>query len=168
MPEKLFRHVGKSATRSEAIEKVSGRANYVFDLEFPGMLYAKVLHSPYAHAEILSIDLSEAKALPGVKAILTGEDLPYLLGLYMLDKGILARGEVRYIGEPVVAVAAIDLRTAERAISLIKVDYKVLPAVLTIDEALKGEILVHKDINDLEYVKNVFFPQPDSNIARWN
>ncbi len=168
MPEKLFRHVGKSPTRSEAIEKVSGRANYVFDLEFPGMLYAKVLHSPYAHAEILSVDLSEAKALAGVKAILTGEDLPYLLGLYMLDKGILARGKVRYIGEPVVAVAAIDLRTAEKAISLIKVDYKVLPAVLTIDEALKGEILVHKDINDLEYVKNVFFPQPDSNIASWN
>jgi len=168
MSKKSYQHIGKSVARNEAREKVSGRAMYVFDMELPGMLYAKVLHSPHAHAEIVSIDLAEAKALAGVKAILTGEDLPYLLGLYMQDKCILARGEVRYQGESVVAVAAVDQVTAERAISLIKVDYKVLPAVLTLDEALKGEILVHKDINHLEYVKNVFFPQPDSNIASWN
>jgi len=168
MPEKRFQHIGKSAFRSGAHEKVTGRAMFVHDLEMPGMLYAKVLHSPYARAEIVSIDLTEAKALPGVKALLTGEDLPYLLGLYMVDKRILARGEVRYQGEPVVAVAAIDQATAEKAIALVKVEYRILPAVLTIDEALEGEILVHQDINELDYIKNVFFPQADSNIASWN
>jgi len=168
MAVKEYRHIGKPAQRVEAVDKVTGRATYTFDLELPGMLYAKCLHSPHAHAEIVSIDVSAAKALPGVKAVLTGQELPYLLGLYMRDKRILARGKVRYQGEPVVAVAAVDEATAERAISLVKVEYKPLPAVLTIDEALEGKILVHEDINQLEYVKGVFFPQPDSNIASWN
>jgi|GEM_PF-5490843 len=84
MPEECLQSIGKPSLRREAREKVTGQARYVFDMEMPGMLYAKVLHSPYARAEIVSIELAEAKALPGVKAILTGEDLPYLLGLYMI------------------------------------------------------------------------------------
>lgn len=168
MAEKRYRYVGESPLRQEALIKVTGRATYVYDMELPGMLYAKVVHSPHAHAEIVSIDISEAQALPGVKAVLTGNDTPYLLGLYMIDKRILAQGKVRYQGEPVAAVAAIDEATAERAVSLIKVEYKTLPAVLNVDDALAGEILVHEDINELEYVKGVFFPQPDSNIASWN
>ena len=84
----------------------------------------------------------------------------------MIDKRIIARDEVRY--HVVVAVAAIDEVTAEKAVSLIEVEYEVLPAVHTIDEALEGKILVHEDINDLDYMKGVFFPQPDSNIASWN
>ncbi|WP_371366730.1 4-hydroxybenzoyl-CoA reductase subunit alpha [Sporomusa rhizae] len=168
MNEKKYRHIGKSPLRVEAREKVTGRATYTFDMELPGMLYAKCLHSPYARAEIVSIDSSAAKALPGVKAVLTGEDIPYLLGLYMIDKRVLARGAVRYQGEAVVAVAAVDEETAERALSLIKIEYKQLPSVQTIDEALEAKILVHEDINELEYIKGVFFPQPDSNIASWN
>ncbi len=168
MNEKKYRHIGKSPLRVEAREKVTGRATYTFDMELPGMLYAKCLHSPYARAEIVSIDSSAAKALPGVKAVLTGEDIPYLLGLYMIDKRVLARGAVRYQGEAVVAVAAVDEETAERALSLIKIEYKELPSVQTIDEALEAKILVHEDINELEYIKGVFFPQPDSNIASWN
>lgn len=168
MEKKQFRHIGKSPDRSEALEKVTGRAIYVHDLELPGMLHAKVLRSPHAHAKIKSIDTSAAKALPGVKAVLTGEDAPYLVGLYVVDKVIIARDIVRYQGEVVAAVAAVDEATAEKAISLIKVEYEVLPAVLTIDEALEGKILVHEDINELEYLKGVFFPQPDSNIASWN
>jgi len=163
-----YRHVSKSRLRIEAHEKVSGRATYAFDMEMPGMLYAKCLHSPHAHAEIVAIDTSAAKALPGVKAVLTGEDIPYLVGLYMVDKRILARGKVRYQGEAVVAVAAVDEETAERALTLIRVEYKLLPSVSTIDEALAGKILVHEDINELEYIQGVFFPQPDSNIASWN
>jgi len=168
MEKKQFRHIGKSPDRSEALEKVTGRATYVHDMELPGMLHAKVLHSPHAHARIVSIDISAAKALPGVKAVLTGDDAPYLVGLYVVDKCIIAREIVRYQGEVVAAVAAVDEVTAEKAISLIKVEYEVLPAVLTIDEALEGKILVHEDINDLEYLKGVFFPQPNSNIASWN
>jgi CO/xanthine dehydrogenase Mo-binding subunit len=168
MSDKEYRHIGKSSDRVEALEKVTGQAVYTYDMELPGMLYAKCLYSPYARAEILSIDVSVAKALPGVKAVLLGEDIPYLVGLYMVDKRILARGTVRYQGEPVAAVAAVDEKTAELAVSKIKIEYKQLPSIQTIDEALEGKILVHEDINDLEYIKGVFFPQPDSNIASWN
>ncbi|HHT50208.1 MAG TPA: xanthine dehydrogenase family protein molybdopterin-binding subunit [Eubacteriaceae bacterium] len=168
MVEKEYRHIGKSYLRKEGQEKVTGQAMYIHDLELPGMLHAKLLHSPHARAKILSIDTSKAKALPGVKAVLVGEDAPYLVGLYMIDKRIIARDEVRYQGEVVAAVAAIDEVTAEKAVSLIEVEYEVLPAVHTIDEALEGKILVHEDINDLDYMKGVFFPQPDSNIASWN
>ena len=168
MEKREFKHIGKSPDRAEALEKVTGRATYVHDMELPGMLHAKVLLSPHARANIKSIDISAAKALPGVKAVLIGEDAPYLIGLYMVDKCIIAKDFVRYQGEVVAAVAAVDEATAERAISLIKVEYEVLPAVLSIDEALEGKILVHEDINELEYLKGVFFPQPDSNIASWN
>ena len=168
MSDKEYRHIGKSSDRAEALEKVTGQAVYTADLELPGMLYAKCLYSPYARAEIVSIDVSEAKALPGVKAVLVGEDIPYLVGLYMIDKCILAKGFVRYQGEPVVAVAAVDQKTAELAVSKIKIEYKILPSIQTFDEALEGKILVHEDINELEYVKGVFFPQPNSNIASWN
>ncbi|MHB1405709.1 MAG: xanthine dehydrogenase family protein molybdopterin-binding subunit [Desulfitobacteriaceae bacterium] len=168
MTETRYRHVGHSPDRQEAQEKVTGRALYVHDMELPGMLYAKMLHSPYAHAEILAIDVAQAKALPGVKAVLTGKELPYLLGLYMVDKPILAQHKVRYQGEPVAAVAAVDAKTAEKALSLIKVEYRMLPAVLSVEEALAGEVLVHEDINALDYVQGVFFPQPDSNIASWH
>lgn len=168
MREKKYRHIGKSPMRIEAREKVTGRAIYTCDMELPGMLIAKCIHSPYARAKIVSIDTSAAKALPGVKAVLTGADIPYLLGLYMIDKRVLARGMVRYQGEAVAAVAAVDEKTAETALSLIKIEYKELPSVQTIDEALEAKILVHEDINELEYIKGVFFPQPDSNIASWN
>lgn len=163
-----YQHIGQSPARVDARDKVTGQANYVFDMELPGMLYAKCLHSPHARAEILSMDVSAAQALPGVKAVLTGEDIPCLVGLYMVDKRILAQGKVRYQGEAVAAVAAVDEVTAEKALSLIRVEYRPLPAVMTIDDALTGEILVHEDINELEYIKGVFFPQPDSNIASWN
>jgi CO/xanthine dehydrogenase Mo-binding subunit len=168
MSNKKYRHIGKPSDRADALEKVTGQAVYAADLEFPGMLYAKCLYSPYARAEIVSIDISQAQALPGVKAVLVGDDMPYLVGLYMVDKCILAKGFVRYQGEPVVAVAAVDENIASIAISKIKIEYKKLPSIQTVDEALEGKILVHEDINELEYVKGVFFPQPNSNIASWN
>ncbi len=168
MTPREFNHVGEEALRFEARDKVTGRAAYVHDLELPGMLHAKVLHSPWAHARITAIDASVARDLPGVKAVLTGEELPYLLGLYMVDKPILARGKVRYQGEPVVAVAAVDEATAERALALVRVDYERLPAVLSVDAALAAQTLVHEDIGRLEYIKGAFFPVPGSNIASWH
>jgi CO/xanthine dehydrogenase Mo-binding subunit len=163
-----YRYIGRSPSRIEAQDKVTGQATYAFDMELPGMLYAKCLHSPYAHAKITCIDTRAAKALSGVKAVLTGEDIPYLVGLYMVDKRVLAKGKVRYQGEAVAAVAAIDEETAERALTLIHVEYEELPSVMTLDEALASKILVHEDINELEYIQGVFFPQPNSNIASWN
>lgn len=168
MSDNQYRHIGKSPDRIEALEKVTGQATYAYDMELPGMLYAKCLYSPFARAEIVSIDTSAAKVLPGVKAILTGEDIPYLVGLYMVDKRVLARGKVRYQGEAVVAIAAVDEKTAEQALKLVKIEYRQLPSVMNIDEALEGKMLVHEDINELEYIKGVFFPQSDSNIASWN
>jgi CO/xanthine dehydrogenase Mo-binding subunit len=168
MASKNYRHIGKPHDRKEAQEKVTGQATYVHDMELPGMLYARALLSPYARAKIVSIDTSKAAALEGVKAILTGEDVPYLIGLYMIDKRIIALNEVRYQGEIVAAVAAETEYIAERALDLIEVVYEELPAIHTLDEALEAKILVHDDINELDYMKGVFFPQPDSNIASWN
>lgn len=166
--ENKFKHIGKSYDRKEAKEKVTGQAIYTHDLGLPGMLYAKCLHSPHARAKIVSIDTSKAKALPGVKAVIVGEDAPYKVGLYMIDKRVIAISEARYQGEVVAAVAAVDEETAEKAVALIDVKYEVLPPVLTIDESEAGNILVHEDISEIEHMKGIFFPQANSNIASWN
>jgi CO/xanthine dehydrogenase Mo-binding subunit len=85
------------------------------------MLYAKIKTSPYAHALIKSIDTSKAKALPGVRAVLTGTEAYHKLGIYMVDRPALAVGKVRYFGEPVAAVAAVDIDTAEKALQYAKI-----------------------------------------------
>ena len=168
MEKQQYKHVGKSYNRSEGKEKVTGQAIYTHDIGLPGMLYAKCLHSPHARAKILSIDTSKAKALPGVKAVIVGEDAPYLVGLYMIDKRVIAIGETRYQGEVIAAVAAVDEATAEKAASMIEVEYEVLPAVLTLDQSEEAQILVHQDIHKVEHMKGVFFPQENTNIASWN
>lgn len=166
--ETKHKHVGQAYSRKDAQMKVTGQARYTFDLEFPGMLYAKYLLSPYARAKIVSIDTSAARALPGVKAVISGEETSVKVGLYMQDKLVMAKGETRYQGEVVAAVAAVDLKTAEKAISLIKVEYEPLTPVHNVDEALNGDILVHPEINTINHVVGVFFPQKDSNIASLN
>ena len=136
----------------DALERVTGRVPYTIDLQVPGMLHAKLLRSSMAHARIRSIDTSRARALPGVVAVLTGADLearsdvePWF-GPVFRDQPILAIRKVRYVGEPVVAVAAVDLDTAQEAIELIDVDYDPLPAVFTLDDALAdGAPLVHDE-----------------------
>ena len=135
MSKKDYRHIGKPYDRKEAQEKVTGQAVYVHDMELPGMLHAKCVHSPHAHAKILSIDTSAAEALPGVKAVVTGKDAPYRVGLYMVDKNLIAVDRVRYQGEIVAAVAAEDEVTAELAVSLTIVEYEPFPIVRDEDEA---------------------------------
>lgn len=163
-----YKRVGQPYDRKDARDKVTGQAIYTYDLELPGMLHARVLLSPYARAKIVSIDTSKAKALPGVRAVLTGEDTDILVGLYMQDKRVLSKGETRYHGDAVAAVAAETEEIAERAISLLDVVYEPLDYVHDVDEALEAKILVHDDINDLKHYVGVFFPQKDSNIASWN
>ena len=163
-----YKRVGQAYDRKDAREKVTGQAVYTYDMELPGMLYARCLLSPYARAKIISIDTSKAKALPGVRAVLTGEDSDILVGLYMQDKRVLAKGETFYQGDVVAAVAAEDEETAEKAISLLEVVYEPLVPVHDVDQALEGKILVHEDINDLKHYVGVFFPQKDSNIASLN
>ena len=163
-----YKRVGQAYDRKDAQEKVTGQAVYAYDMELPGMLHARCLLSPHARARIVSIDTSKANALPGVRAVLTGEDSDILVGLYMQDKRVLAKGETRYHGDVVAAVAADDEETAERAISLLDVVYEPLQPVHDVDEALEAKILVHDDINELKHYVGVFFPQKDSNIASWN
>jgi len=164
-PQSL-RHVGHSPARQEGVDKLTGGAVFVSDMTLPGMLHAKVKQSPHARARIRSIDTSRAAKLPGVRAILTGADLDYRLGLYVVDKYILAKGEVRHYGEAVAAVAADTLAIAKQAVDLIDVDYEVLPPVLNHMDALApGAPLVHPDLGSYDYVQAVFSPQPGTNIA---
>ncbi len=161
-----LRYVGKSVSRFDGIDKVTGAARYTHDLVVPGMLHAAVLTSPHASARIVHIDTATAVALPGVRAVLTGEGLSYRLGLYMQDKCILAREVVRYQGEPVVAVAADTLDVARAACRLIEVEYERLDPVLDPREAMdEGAPLVHPKLGDYEHMHGVFFPKAGTNVA---
>jgi 4-hydroxybenzoyl-CoA reductase subunit alpha len=130
--------VGKPLPKVDAIPKVTGRTQYADDLRLPRMLIGKFLRSTRPHALIKGIDAVEALALPGVHAVLTGADLPTPYGILPVsqDEHALAFGKVRYAGEPVAAVAAIDEETAERAVGLIEVEYEDLPAAMSIPETL--------------------------------
>ncbi|MFQ3547774.1 MAG: xanthine dehydrogenase family protein molybdopterin-binding subunit, partial [Termitinemataceae bacterium] len=164
-----LKYVGKAVRRAEAVEKLTGSAIYVSDMVLPGMLYAQVKKSPHARALIKRIDVSKAAALPGVRAVLTGDELPYKLGLYIVDKDILAKKEVRHYGEAVAAVAADTLEIAREAVDLIEVEYEVLEPILNHMDAIKeGAPLIHPDLGSYDYFKPAFSPQPGTNIATWN
>jgi CO/xanthine dehydrogenase Mo-binding subunit len=143
-----YRYIGKALRRKDAVDIVTGAAHYLSDLKFQNLLYGKVLRSPHAHAIIKKIDKSKAECLPGVKAVLTWEDIPDWRGgtprsLRILDK------KVRYVGDAVALVAALTEEIAEEALDLIEVEYEVLPAVFTIDEALKPDApLVYDEYPD--------------------
>ena len=131
--------VGQPVPRIDAYDKVTGRAAYVGDLEIPGMVHGLILRSPWPHARVLSIDASEAEGLPGVLGVLTRDHLggidPYF-GSVVRDRPIVAMDKVRYQGEPVAAVAARDLATAQEALELIRIEYEELPLVSDTEEAL--------------------------------
>jgi CO/xanthine dehydrogenase Mo-binding subunit len=140
--------IGQNVPRADGKDKVTGAAVYTGDMKLPGMLYGKVLRSPLPHAKIRRIDLAKAEAIPGVFAVLTRENLRVaapLHGAYVKDQPVVALEKARYAGDVVAAVAAADERTAEEALKAIEVDYEELPAVLTVDEALReGAPLVHE------------------------
>ena len=146
-----FQVIGKSLPRIDAREKATGKAIFASDFRLPGMLYGKVLRSPHAHAKIISIDTSEAENLQGVKTVVTAEDtLKIKYGPMIPDEQVLAVDKVRFIGDEIAIVAAIDEATAEEAIKLIKVEYELLPAVFDAEEAIKYEApLVHEKANNL-------------------
>jgi carbon-monoxide dehydrogenase large subunit len=149
----------------DAVEKLTGRWVYGADYRVPGMLYGKALRSPYPHARILNIEVSRACRIPGVRAVITGKDAPYLHGSAIVDEPFLAQGRVRYAGEPVAAVAATSEEGAEEAVELIEVEYEELPAIFDPLEAMKpGAILVHEDLGSYEY-EPIFLPYPGTNIA---
>src|SRR6266508_1654550 len=130
MPENEYDVVGKSLPRLDSLLKATGQAQYVADVTLPGMLWGKILRSPHPHARILNIDTSCALKLPGVKAVLVGKDVgDRRYGFvdtprYKADEVPLKIDKVRYIGDEIAAVAAVDEATAEEALGLIQVDYE--------------------------------------------
>jgi 4-hydroxybenzoyl-CoA reductase alpha subunit len=133
--------VGRSLPRVDAMEQATGQIQYADDMAPPGTLFGRSLLSTQAHAVITGIDTSRAAALPGVKAVITGADLPISFGILPVsqDENVLAIDRVRHVGQPVAAVAAIDAETAEKALGLIDVTYEPLDEVVTLDQALADD-----------------------------
>ncbi len=157
--ERKFNWVGTRPIRPDGLDKVTGRANFGADMALPGMLWGKVLRSPHAHAKIRSIDVAPALAIAGVKAVITGADLPDASSELVakapgafgsmsdLARVILAREKVLYDGHAVAAVAATTATQAETAVAAIRVDYEVLEPVLDIDSAIApGAPILHEDL----------------------
>ncbi len=140
--------VGKTVARTEASLKAAGLTEYTADHCPPEALTLKVLRSPHAHARVRSIDASRVEALGGVAAVATAADLPRnRIGRWLYDRSIFAWEKVRHVGEAVAAVAAVDEETAEKALSLFKVEYEVLPGVFDPLKAVEPEsVLVHEDM----------------------
>src|SRR5436190_8334296 len=133
-----YKYIGAPLPKVDAYASVTGRALYADDILLPRMVYGRLLRSPHPHARILSLDVSRARALPGVLAVITGKDLPRKYGILpsSQDEYALAIDKVRYVGDPIVAVAALDPDILDEAFKLIEVEYEVLPALMGIDEAL--------------------------------
>jgi CO/xanthine dehydrogenase Mo-binding subunit len=141
-----FINVGKRIPKTDAEEKVTGKAIYIHDLKVPGMLYGKILYSPHPHAKILNIDTSQAQKILGVKAILTGYNTPPIKFGFYKDNVPLKADKVRSFRDEVAAVAATDPEIAEEALDLIKVNYEILPPVFDPEEAMKeGAPLIHEE-----------------------
>ena len=147
---KPFKWVGTRPVRPDGVPKVTGLAQYGADFTMPGMLVGRILRSPHAHARILSIDTSKAKALPGVKAVVTAADFPeqkfeyvgperVAVNFWHMTRNIMAREKVLYEGHAVAAVAASSKAIADEALGLIKVEYEVMPHVIDVEEAMRPD-----------------------------
>lgn len=160
--------VGKPEQRIDGLEKITGAAAYVDDIDFgPNLLYAAIVESPYAHAVIKNIDISQAIKMPGVVKVITGKEIPYKFGLYMKDRYVFAQDRVRFVGEQVAAVIARNAKIAKKAAGLVKVNYKPLKPVLSPSESFKkSTILIHPDLGNYSHVP-WFFPKEGTNIAHW-
>jgi CO/xanthine dehydrogenase Mo-binding subunit len=158
--------VGKSVPRIDVYEKVTGAAVFADDIQFgPGLYYGRLVRSPHAHAAIKGIDASKALELPGVKAVVTSQDVSVRIGLYLIDRSIFPIDRVRVVGEPVAGVVATSEEIAERAAQLVEVEYEELPAVFDPVEAAQPDApLLHPDLGEYE-VANFIFPEPGTNIS---
>ena len=147
---------------------MTGAATYVDDMQFgPNLLHGMLKRSPIPHGIIKSIDVSKARALPGVRVVVTGQDFPGYTGLYLKDRRIFALDRVRYVGEAVAAVAADTPEIAQQAVELIEVAYEPLPGVFDPEYGASAEApLVHPDLANYESVPFIF-PQPGTNISNW-
>ncbi|MFC2030821.1 xanthine dehydrogenase family protein molybdopterin-binding subunit [Chloroflexota bacterium] len=158
--------VGKSVQRLDAYDKVTGSAQYADDMQFgPGLCFGRLVRSPYAHALIRRIDASRALEVPGVKAVVTGQDVQARIGLYLIDRPVFAQNRVRMVGEPVAGVVAVSEEIAVEAAQLVEVEYEELPAIFDPEEGARPDApLLHPDLGEYE-VANFIFPKPGTNIS---
>ena len=164
-----FSIIGKPIAMVDAAGKTTGSGKYADDLFAPGMLIGKILHSPYPHARIKRIDTTRAEQLDGVVCVATGKDAPNPYGILPVghDEHALATDKVRYVGDNVACVAAIDEATAEKALELIDVEYELLPAYFDPEESMKAETdLIHDNKpHNLEKDYHHVFGDPDKGFA---
>lgn len=154
MSRTSYRHVGKPTVRKDAMDVVTGAARYIDDVKMPGMIYAKVLMSPHAHANIKHIDTREAERLPGVLAVLTYKNVPDWKGGIPVPHKLVLDRRVRFVGDGVALVAATTEEIAEEALERIDVEYEILPAVYDVDQAIEpGAAQLYE-----EYPNNIFPP----------
>src|SRR6266404_1956643 len=164
-----FSIIGKRIAFVDSAGKVTGGGKYTDDLTLPGMLIGKILHAPHPHARIVRIDAAKALALDGVAAVVTGSDAPTPYGILPVghDEHALALDKVRYVGDNVACVAAVDEATAERALELIEVEYELLPAYFDPEDSMQAErdlIHDHKTHN-IEKDYHHAFGDPDAGFA---
>ena len=167
MQKEEYQVVGKPVERTDGRVKATGKARYAGDLIAPGMIYGKILRSTVAHANILNIDTSAAKKLPGVMAVITGKDfpgIPFGTRPDTRDQTPMPITKVHHFGEGVAAVAAIDEDTAEEALDLIKVEYEELPVVLTAEDALRPDAPLVNEFSssNIAYTSDFRFGDPDA------
>lgn len=151
----MSKYVGAAVPRIDAREKVTGEAKYVNDISLPRMLYGQVVRSTVPHARIRAIHLEDAYRVPGVVAVVTQADLPSKrYGRIIRDRTVLAGDKVRFLGEPVAAVAAETVEAAEVAASLVKIEYEELPAIFTLEEAMaeSPRVVIHEDLPNYEFM----------------
>jgi 4-hydroxybenzoyl-CoA reductase subunit alpha len=164
-----FSIIGKSIAMVDAAGKTTGAGKYTDDLSVPGMLIGKILHSPHPHARIKRIDATRAEQLDGVIAVVTGQDAPNPYGILPVghDEHALALDKVRYVGDNVACVVAIDEATAEKAVELIEVEYEILPAYFDPEESMKAECdLIHDNKpHNIEKDYHHVFGDPDKGFA---
>jgi CO/xanthine dehydrogenase Mo-binding subunit len=158
--------VGQSVIRIDAHDKVTGTALFADDIQFGNALYhARIKRSPYPHALIKKINIEKARSLPGVKAVVTGEDFAGHIGLYLQDRFIFCRDRVRYVGDPIAGVAATSVEIAEKALDLIDVEYEVLQPVLDPEFGASAQApVIHPDLGQY-VVANFILPKPGTNIS---
>ncbi|MZQ87079.1 molybdopterin-dependent oxidoreductase [Paenibacillus sp. 5J-6] len=159
--------IGKGIPRLESRDKVSGFAKYTNDTQSPGMLHGWLVTSPYSHAAIISIDITDALAVSGVHAIIRGEDFPVLTGSLLVDRPPLATKKVRYFGEPIAVVVAETEQIAKHAATFIRARYEQLPVVHSPSSALQRNApLIHEDLGSYERLGDVY-PVPQTNIGNF-
>lgn len=158
--------VGTSVQRKEAPNKVTGRARYTNDITVPGTWHAVIVPARHAHAQIVAVNTQEAQKVPGIKAVLTGDDVSVLTGDVTEDRPPLAKDKVRYWGEPIALVVARDEAAARRAAGLVEARYKPLPVVNTVQEALANNApLVHEKNGGYTVATPPVYPKKKSNVA---